>query len=119
MKKIILFLSSLCLVFVLNSTNVQAQKNAILSETVKIVAYNLTNNNHVIEKSLASGTLISSDGLVLTNYHVVVDEDNEPYETFTICIVTDTQTKPDCLYTANLIAQDKSLDSAILQINPL
>jgi len=94
-----------------------AQNEKIISETVKIISYNLTANNHVIEKSLASGTLISEDGLILTNNHVVMDENNEPYEAFAICMVTDKQSKPNCLYTASLVAKEKSTDMAILQIN--
>ncbi len=90
----------------------------IISETVKVISFNLTNNNHVLEKSLASATIISPGGLLLTNNHVVTDENDEPYETFAICVVVDEKEKPECLYTASLIAKDKSLDIALLQINP-
>lgn len=116
MRKQISLLIITC-VLILNVPNSFAQSNEILSETVKIISYNLTANNHVIEKSLASGTLISKDGLLLTNNHVVMDVNDEPYEAFAVCTVTDTQTKPDCLYTASLVAKEKSTDMAILKIN--
>lgn len=97
---------------------VSAQNDEIISETVKIISYDLTSNGHVIEKSLASGTLISKDGLVLTNHHVVVDENDDSYEAFAVCTVTDTQEKPDCLFTASLVAKEKSTDMAVIKINP-
>ena len=51
--------------------SVLADENTILSETVQIFSYNLTENNYVLHKSSASGTIISKEGIVLTNHHVV------------------------------------------------
>ncbi len=117
MRKTAIFFLVICLTKLSLPTSF-AQRDTIISETVKIISFNLTANNHVIEKSLASGTLISKDGLILTNNHVVIDFNDEPYEAFAVCTVSDTQEKPDCLYTAALVAKEKSTDMAILKINP-
>lgn len=86
--------------------------------TVKIYSYNLTNNDQVREKALASGTIIDPAGLVLTNHHVVTDEHEEDYEAFAICLPESQQAEPPCKFTAALIAKDKSYDIALLKIQP-
>jgi hypothetical protein len=92
----------------------------ILSETVEIISFSLTSNNHVLEKSIASATIITEGGLLLTNDHVVTNEENdEPYESFSICGVTDEKEKPECVFTASLVAKNKELDIALLQIDSL
>ena len=118
MKKIalsLLFAFSFCC---LSTISAQAANLEIASETVSVISYDLTKNNHVLEQKTASGTIISANGLVLTNKHVVTDPNDELYENFAICIVSDTNKKPDCLYTASVLATDKSLDTALLRIDP-
>lgn len=77
---------------------------------------------NLLEESSGSGVVISPDGLVLTNYHVVSSEDdfNNLNETgYAICFSQDTNMAPVCNYKARLISRDKDLDLAVLQIEPI
>ena len=65
-----------------------------------------------------SGTIISNQGHVLTNYHVIVDDEGEPLDILPI-FVTDAKQPTEAAefaYLAVLIDGDPSLDVALLQI---
>lgn len=119
MKKIGLLGISLGLFLLMTPVLVRAEEPKVILETVKIVAFNLTKNNHVIEKSVASATLISKDGLILTNYHVVTDEKGDAYEAFAICPVVAESKQPECRFVAGLIARNKTMDVALLKLHSL
>ncbi|MFH1012855.1 MAG: trypsin-like peptidase domain-containing protein, partial [Candidatus Peregrinibacteria bacterium] len=69
--------------------------------------------------SSGSGTVISQDGLVLTNNHVIFDEVKQrPLDAFEVCVTFEMEKEPLCQYTAKLVAYDKELDLAILKMNP-
>lgn len=122
----------------LGITNIQEPNNQEISNTsvitsvsdlpkadahkaiVKIKSYALNEENQLALLSSGSGVIINSTGIVLTNQHVAVledDFDNIGRESaYIICLTEDINKEPECKYTGKLIASDKNLDVALLKI---
>jgi S1-C subfamily serine protease len=87
---------------------------------VKIKTFVLGNDYDLVNPAEGSGIIIDQKGIVLTNYHVVTMEDDFDNSirdaSYEICLIGDINKKPDCSYTAKLIAYNKDLDIALLQI---
>ncbi len=95
-----------------------AEDYSRMNPTVKIASYKKLFIDQVLHYGNGSGTVISKDGLVVTNHHVVFDEKTfKPLDTFEVCITFDVQKEPVCQYTARLVAHNKDLDLALLKIN--
>ena len=96
-----------------------AENFSRMSATVQVIAYKRTRTDQILPMSFGSGSLITSRGMVLTNYHVVVNPDDQtPYEAFEIAITFDPHRRPVRRFTARLAAFDRSLDLALLRLNP-
>lgn len=64
---------------------------------------------------LGSGSTIRSDGLLLTNYHVAVDEKTEePYSSISLCYSISQYQAPKCLATGKVVASNKAFDLALV-----
>jgi S1-C subfamily serine protease len=67
-----------------------------------------------------TGVIIDPKGIILTNEHVVTVrysyDDSESEVGYQICLTKEIDQKPDCSYTAKLIAADEASDLALLQI---
>ena len=87
--------------------------------SVQVICYKRTRTDQILPTSFGSGTLISPTGHVLTNYHVVFDPDEQvAFEAFEIAITFDLRQRPARRFTARLAAFDRSLDLAVLRLNP-
>lgn len=88
---------------------------------VKIYNYDLGEDNWLEAKGSGSGVIVSSDGLVLTNAHVVAGDESlknsDPY--FAICITEQINMAPVCRYSARIIAKNEDKDIAILKMRSL
>ena len=62
-----------------------------------------------------SGFLISSDALILTNSHVIWDDNTgEPADYISICLIENEYSIPDCRYQAEVWAFEPDLDLALI-----
>lgn len=95
------------------------QDYSTISPTVRILSYKLARNGDIYEALTASGTIISPDGFILTNSHVVLDERDDPYDVFGICLSFDENEEPVCEYSAFLMDYDENLDLALLVMSGL
>lgn len=95
-----------------------AKAAELISPTVQVLGVKQYLNGQIDIVSAGSGTIISSNGEVLTNAHVVYDSNlNRPYDAFAVCISTDPEEIPECRFTATLKRYDELIDLAILKID--
>jgi len=90
-------------------------RQQILQSVVQVQAYDAAEDQIV---GAGSGSIISPDGYVLTNFHVVEGPDGEPLEWHAI-LVTDPENpdlEPVFRYWARFVAGDRTYDLAIVKI---
>lgn len=119
MKKFFLATLITILAFPQLSFAQQPQEVRDIFTTVKITSHKYTRNGMIQPQGSGSATILNSSGLILTNNHVVVDDEEEALDAFEICFTFKNRTasdKPICEYTADLIARNEDMDLALLQI---
>ena len=94
-----------------------------LKAIVKIMVYDSDVQNDLQPYTSGSGVIINSSGIILTSAHVVQDKDVITQKDFPlgvqVCVPSDPAKEADCIYAAKLIAINKDLDIALLQIIPI
>ncbi|HEU4742870.1 MAG TPA: serine protease [Meiothermus sp.] len=89
-------------------------RERIIAATV-LITYPLGNG-----LSIGSGTLISPDGYILTNYHVIGDIDSRTTAPkITVGTIRFVDQPPELKYLAEVVAADPNLDLAVIRITRL
>lgn len=84
---------------------------------VQVMSYDSIYGLYPVLRWRGSASIISSDGLIMTNSHVVTKENGNPLTAFAVCVSYSISTRPVCSYTASLITQDSDRDIALLRID--
>jgi hypothetical protein len=98
-----------------------AQRQEIMEGSVLIISL-VSNRGELVPVWGGSGTIISEDGLVLTNAHVATDMMNDvgleggPMDALVVALTTREDRPPVPMYFAEVVAYDHQLDLAVLQI---
>lgn len=90
---------------------------------VQIHTFYNDETNYLTKYGSGSGVIINKNGLILTNYHVIMpldDFDSSEMDTsYQVCISEEIGIEPECKYSAKLIAGNKDLDVALLQLESI
>jgi hypothetical protein len=120
MKKALslLLMLILCCVFFVSAQTTTSSNDESYKSVVQILAYGNIYGLHPVLRGRWSASIISNNGLILTNNHVVSDDNGKPQTSFSICMSLTTSSRPVCNRTASLIAKDEQKDIALLRIDP-
>ncbi len=83
---------------------------------VQIVAMYYDENNRLLEGWTGSGTVITADGLILTNAHVVLPDRYFPVDKLAVAFTLEEDQPPQKLYFAEVVQADEQLDIAVVRI---
>ncbi|MDP2090832.1 MAG: S1C family serine protease [Candidatus Gracilibacteria bacterium] len=114
-KKIISFIITVLLLFIGNNLYADNYKN--ISPVVQIISFSDTNGKLPFMLGWGSASIINDKGIIISNNHVVENENSVLASAFSVCITTNENEKPKCDYTASLINRDDKLDISILKID--
>ncbi|MDD2566097.1 MAG: serine protease [Candidatus Gracilibacteria bacterium] len=114
MKK--LFKVNILLVIVLYFTSyfiVNADELPI-TKVYNLEAYGYNKLDKIFEIQQYGSAVLIGKNQVITNAHVVLDEEGNPLGNYNLCITDDFENTPKCMYSMKLVKYDSDIDLALL-----
>ncbi|MGC8959005.1 MAG: trypsin-like peptidase domain-containing protein [Chloroflexia bacterium] len=99
-------------------------RRQVLQSVVQIIAVEQAGRNRVEPKWTGSGTIITPDGLILTNCHVAFpramwDDPQFDYDFLIVALTTRSDEPPEPTYRAEVVQYDPNLDLAVIRVTHL
>lgn len=91
-------------------------KRTIPFQSVVLITAMYYDNGSLVQGWTGSGTVVSKNGLILTNAHVVIPGENSPVDLLTIAPTVSADEKPHPSFTAKVVQADSKLDLAVIKI---
>jgi len=118
LKKLFFLTLAFSLAFALSERTFASEDFSQMNPTVKVTSYKRLFTDRIYPVGSGSATIITPNGYAITNNHVIFDENEQvPLDTFEVCITFDVSEEPVCKYTAQLVANNKDMDVALIKIN--
>lgn len=94
-----------------------ASTSAVPYQSVVEIVAEVEKDGTVEDAWWGSGTIISADGLILTNAHVVLDDGPDIVHALRVQLTESSDTPPVAMYYADILQADAKLDLAVIKIN--
>ncbi len=99
----------------------RATSQRVIKSVVQLLAVDVGRNGQAQPKWGGSGTIISADGLILTNCHVaypraMMDDPEYDYDALMVALTTRSDQPPKITYLAEVMQYDPDLDLAVIRI---
>jgi hypothetical protein len=88
----------------------------IIKRSTVFVMQTYQNRSQTVISCVGSGTLVSADGLILTNAHIALPSETCRSDTLVIAITVRVDEPPIPTYTAEIVDSSRGLDLAVLRI---
>lgn len=89
---------------------------ATIDQVVRVNSYQYIPLTDTYQLTSYGSGVIVDDTTILTNAHVILNDLDDPYRAYEICLNRESTRKPDCVYSAGVVKYDQEEDLALLRL---